>query len=145
VENVPHLDPQLRTEATGGVVGFRAVVIQKYGVVTAVAEQRSTELPDFRRRLYPTRSLQVEFSQLLQVTVLRFREERDAHLGSHVHGAGLGFMLFSGIKRGAIVANAAASFRTLRRAIVKDILAGLLVVPDNIRLATSTFHFIQGP
>ena len=61
-----HSDPERATEAPGGIVRFRAVVIHENSVVAAITKEGAAALFDIRRRLHPTRRFRIELSQRLQ-------------------------------------------------------------------------------
>src|SRR5690606_14538005 len=60
------LHSERAAERPRGIVGLSAVVIDKYGVVAAVAEQGTAEFSDLGRGFHPTRGFRVEFPKLLQ-------------------------------------------------------------------------------
>src|SRR5690606_24386473 len=75
------------------VVRLRAVVVDEHLAVAAVAEERPAEGADVGRGLDPTRRLRVELAERLQRSVLGLRQERDAHLRSHLDRAALRLVL----------------------------------------------------
>src|SRR6186997_1588488 len=117
-------DSERRAETSAAVVGFGTVVPYEDAPVAAVAIERSALLSDVSRRLYPARSLRIEFAQLLKVEVFFFRQERDAHLRRHAHHTILWLMFLSRLQRLIVVTKTYSTARRLWRAIDKDIFAG---------------------
>src|SRR5947209_16666570 len=87
-------DPQRSTEASGGIVRLRTVVIQEHRIVAAIAKEGAAELSDLRRGFHPARRLQVELAEILKLPVLFFRQKLDAHGRRQIDGAILWLVLF---------------------------------------------------
>src|SRR5690606_11791720 len=125
---------------------LRAVVIHEDMFVAAVGEDRAAELANLGRRLDPARRRGVELTELLQLPILRLRQNLDAHVRRHIDRVtpfGLGCL--PRLPRFAVIAQASAAGRALRRAVEKDDLAGLLVLADDIRLAAAALHLAKRP
>ena len=91
----PWLDPEPAAKASCGIVGFSTVVIHEDTVIAAIAEERAAKIPDLGRRFDPARSLPIELSQLLQLSILMFREQLDAYRGCRFDGASPRFVFCS--------------------------------------------------
>src|SRR5690606_32405742 len=137
------LDLERGAETAGGIVGLGAVVIEEYVAVAAVAEEGAAARRDIGGRCDPARSRRVELAQRLQLAVLVFRQDFDAHLGGHAEGARLRLVLLARGQRFVVVANAPAAFRALGRAVDEDEAAGLGAAPDDVGLAARAFHLVQ--
>ena len=87
-------DPQRATERPGGIVRFRAVVIDEDGVVAAIAEEGTAEFSDSRRGSHPARRFRVEISKFLQFPILFFRQKLNAHSSRHIYSVTSGLMFF---------------------------------------------------
>src|SRR5262245_13540242 len=94
----PRSDSKQAAEASGGVIGLRAVVIREDRAVASVAEERATQLADVGGRLNPARCLQVEFAERLQRAVLLLGEQLDAQGLRHRHCAVLRFGFLAGLE-----------------------------------------------
>ncbi len=60
---LPYSDQKCPAETSGGAVRLCAVVIDEHLAIAAITEQGSTEFPDIRRCLNPTRGLRIEVSE----------------------------------------------------------------------------------
>jgi hypothetical protein len=98
---------------------------------------------DVVRRLDPARRLGVERAELLQLAILLFGQELDAHGSGHPERAVLRLVLLAFVERFVVIADAPAARRAFRCTIVEKKFAGLLVVADDVRLAAGSFHFIE--
>src|SRR5262249_12977925 len=87
-------DSQCAPEATGGVIRFSAVVIEKDGVVSAIAKESAAEFSDIRRSLYPARRFPIELAKFLQPAILLFRKELNAQGRCHIRCAASCFVFF---------------------------------------------------
>src|SRR5690606_39518621 len=87
----------------------------------------------------------VEFAELLQVPVLLLGEQLYAHRGGHVDRAAGRLVLFPRLQRLAVITEAAAARRAFRGAVAEDVLARSRVLPDDVRLAPGSLHFVQRP
>src|SRR6266480_870247 len=113
--------------------------------VAAITIQRTAELSDLSRRLYPTRSFRIELSQFLKPEIFFFRQKLDAHGYRHANRAILRLMFLPRLQRVIVVTKTYATTRSLRRTIEKDVLGGLLILTYNIRLAAGCFHDVKRP
>lgn len=109
--------------------------------VPAIPENRPSKFPDIRRRPQPARRFRIEIPQFLKASVLLFRQRFDAHGFGHVGYAIGGLVFFSRIQGLAVVTKTPAAFRTLRRAVEKDVFARISVIPYDVRLSARPFHF----
>src|SRR3982751_6810501 len=141
----PTSSPEHAAKAAGGVVGLRAVVVHEDGVVAAITEQRATELPDPRRRAYPTRRRRVELLESLQCPVLLLGQELGAPSRCHVRGAVLRLVLLPRVERSTVVTHASASFRALHRTVDEDVFAAGLLPSHDIRFTSGRLHLVQRP
>jgi hypothetical protein len=66
-------DPKRAAEPSDGIIGLRAVVIEEDVAEAAIAKEGAVEYPNIGRCLDPARSLQIEFPQLLQLSILFLR------------------------------------------------------------------------
>src|SRR5690606_22136937 len=66
-----------------------------------------------------------------------------ADSGGDIDGAILGPVFLPRLERLSVVADASATFRTFRRAIAKEVLAGFLVAADHVRLAARSLHLAE--
>ncbi len=120
-------------------------MVDEHAAEAAVAEKRAAERSDLGRGEDPARRLEVELVERLEVAVLVFGEELDAHVGGDVEGAVFGAGGFSGFEGFAVVAEAPAAGRTFRRAVEEKVLAGLFVAADDVGLAAGPLHLAQRP
>jgi hypothetical protein len=75
-------------------------------IIAAVEKERATQLPDGKRRFYPTRRFRVEAAQLLQIPILPLRQDFNAHGRGHICGA-IGRLVFlSGLQALPVITNA---------------------------------------
>src|SRR5262245_59227381 len=139
------LDLERATESPGGIVRLRAVVTREDAAVAAVAIKRSTEFPNIRRGIYPARRLLVELAQLLQREIFFFGQKLDAHFVGQIHGGGFRSSLLARQPSFTVIANTDAAFGSFRRAIPKDVGAGLFILAHNIWFTTGAFHFMERP
>src|SRR5437879_1942400 len=117
----------------------------KNAAVAPITIQRTAELPDLSRRLYPARSFRIELFQLLKFEVFFFRQKLDAHGLRHANRAILRLMFLSRLQRLIVVTKTDATNRSLCRTIEKDVLAGLLILTDHIRFAAGCLHKVKRP
>ena len=82
---------------------------------------------------------------MLQRAIFVFGEDVGAHGGGCVDGVVFGFGFFAGLPCGAVVAEAAATFRALGGAIVKNKFGSGFVDGDDIGFAAGALHFSEGP
>src|SRR5580658_1424228 len=78
-------DTDPATERPGGIVRFRTVVIRENGVEAAITKEGAAEFSDSRRRIHPARRFRIELSKFLELSILFFGQELDAHGGGNVH------------------------------------------------------------
>src|SRR5579885_686184 len=112
-------DPQRAAEASRAIETGRGVVINEDRIKAAIAEERAAQFPDLRRRLHPARSFRVEIPEFLQLSILLFRQNPDAHGGSHIERVPrrMNALLFPRLLAFMVVTNTSAAFRSFRRAI----------------------------
>src|ERR1035438_7212552 len=97
-------DPQRTPKRPTGIVRLRAVVIHENRVKAAIAKEGAAEFSDVRRCLHPDRSFRVEISKFLQLSILSFRQQLNAHGICHAHCAISWFMFFPRFQRFTVVA-----------------------------------------
>ena len=112
-------------------------------VVAAISKDGAAEFSNLSRCFQPALSLGIEVSKFLQRSILFFRQELNAHGGGHINRVTAWRLPL--LRRLTVVTNLSAAGRTLRRAIVKDVLARPFILSDNIRFTASSFHFIERP
>src|SRR5579863_4713612 len=66
----PDSDPYRTAKAPGGIVRFRAVVIQENGVEAAITKESAAEFSDGGRSLHPARRFRIEIPKFLQLAIL---------------------------------------------------------------------------
>jgi hypothetical protein len=122
-------------------------VVDKDPVKAAIAEDGAAKLGDFGWGLQPALRLGVESAQRLQVPVLRFVERLNPDGCCHIEDvSGDGHTLFLPFLLAfAVVADASAAGGTFRGAVAEDEFSSLFVSADNVRFATGSLHFAQGP
>lgn len=135
------LDAVRGAKSPDGIVGVGTVMVGENPSVPTIPENRPSKFPDIRRRQQPARRFRIEISQFLKASVLIFRQRFDAHGFGHVGYAIGGFVLFSRIQRLAVVTKASAAFRTLRRAVEKDVFARISVILHDVGFSARPFHF----
>lgn len=135
------LDAVRGAKSPDGIVGVGAVMVGENPSVPAIPENRPSKFPDIRRRPQPARRFRIEIPQFLKASVLLFRQRFDAHGFGHVGYAIGGFVLFSRIQRLTVVTKASAAFRTLRRAVEKNVFARISVMPHDVGFSARPFHF----
>jgi len=139
------LDPVRAAKSSGGIVGFRSVVIQENGVEPAITKKGAAEFSDRRRPFHPAGGFGIELTEFLQVSIFFFGQNFDAHSSRHIDRAIGGFGFFPCVQRFTVIAETSAAFRTFRGAITKNEFARLFVTANYVRLATRSFHFREGP
>src|SRR5690606_3318913 len=95
-------DFQEPPETPAAVVRVRAVVVDEHTAVAAIAEQGPAESPHVLRRLDPAGRFRVKLPEGLQLPVLFFGQQLDAHGLGHLHRAALGRVLLPPLPRGAV-------------------------------------------
>ena len=95
---------------------------------------------DVLGRLDPARSLRIESAEFLKRPVLRFGQQLDAHVGSHLDGTGLRPVLLARHPRLLVVADAPAARRALGGAIAERDASGALVASDHVGFAPGFLH-----
>src|SRR5688572_28961386 len=130
-------------EPSRGIIRLSAVVIDEDRSVAMVAEDRAAESSDVPRGPHPARRLRIDRSQGLESPVLRFGQELRAHGGGHTDRAVLRLVLLSRCQRFGVVTNAPPALRALRGTVTEDVLAGLLVLTDDVGLAPRLLHLVE--
>lgn len=115
-------------------------MIDKDLAVATVTEEGAAEGADIRGRPNPARRLGIELAESLKVSVLDFGEQFDAYGASRFDDVSTRFMFFAGIQGIAVIAQTAATHRTLRRAVTEKVLARNCVLPNHVRLASGRLH-----
>src|SRR6266513_1022599 len=113
--------------------------------VAPITIKRTAEVSDLSRRLYPTRPFRIELSHFLKLEIFFCRQKLDAHGPRHPNRAILRLMFLPRLQRVIVITKTYATTRGLRRTIEEDILAGLLVLTYNVRLAAGCFHDVKRP
>lgn len=72
-----HLHPHHTAPAANSIVGIRAVVEHKNGVIATLAKQRAAQVADVLRRKDPAGRFEIVFTGALQQAVLRLRHHGD--------------------------------------------------------------------
>ncbi len=107
-------------------------------IVAPVAKQGSPEISNTLGRFDPTGCLDVKNSQLLKCPVLFFRQQLNTHFICHIHRAFPRLVFFTPLQRFPVITDIPSSFRTLRRAIEKQILVRFGVIGYDIRLTSDS-------
>src|SRR5688572_1282203 len=126
-----------------GLVRLRAGVTDEDRSVAMVAVDRPAESSDVPRGPHPARRLRIDRSQGLESPVLLFSQELRAHGGGHADRAVLRLVLFPRCQRFGVVTNAPPALRALRGTVTEDVLAGLLVLTDDVGLAPRLLHLVE--
>jgi methyltransferase (TIGR00027 family) len=121
----------------------RTVVVDEDRVVPAIAEDRTAEVSDGGGGFQPARGLGVEVAELLQLSILFFRQQLDADRRGHVDGVVRGPVFLPRVLRLAVVTNASAPFRSLCRTVAKNVLASFFIAADDIRFTARSLHFTE--
>ena len=82
-------------------------------------------------------------TERLQPSILLFGEKRGSHGRGHLDSVAAGLVLLSRIQRRAVVAQAPAARRALSGAINEEVLARLLVVTHDVRLAAGPLQLAE--
>src|SRR5690625_987597 len=135
-------DPQEAPEPSRSVIGISPVVIGKHLPIPPVTENGPSLLPNIIGRADPGRGLPVQLIELLQFSILRFRQKLYSHLLCHVGNAATGFMLLPGVQSLSVVTEASPPLRAFRGEIVKENLTRFLVVAPDIRFPSRSLHLI---
>lgn len=112
--------------------------------VAAISKDAAAEFSDLGRGLDPTLRFCIKFSKLLQLSIFFSIQKLDPHRGREINSVAsrMNPLLFSRFLPCPVVTNASAAFRALRGAVIKNVLARLFIVTNNVRLAAGDFHCI---
>src|SRR5215468_62261 len=100
-------------------------------VEAAIAKEGAVEFPDFGRCFHPARRFRIELSKFLQVPILFFSQQLDAHGSCHTHGGVFWLMFFPRLQRFTVVTNTSTAFRTFCGTIIKNVLACFLIMAND--------------
>ena len=108
------LDSEQATEPASGIIRFGAVVIRENRVVATITKKCAAEFSDTRRRFHPARSFRIDIFTLLQLSILLFGQNLNAHRSCQIKRVAVWFNILHGVQRYAVVAKPSAVCRTLR-------------------------------
>ena len=115
-------------------------MINEYLSIASIAEEGSSECSNVSWRLDPAGSLDIKLTELLQLSVLLFRQKFDAHRGSHLDCAVLRLVLLPGLTRFSVVTGTSASYRTFCGAVTEGEVSGVLILANDIRFTACGLH-----